>query len=162
MIQLDNLFEEVEAIIDKYGRDRSNLLPILTETQDLVDHNYVPEEVAEFIACSLCIPTSQVYEVITFYAVLSDVPKGKHIVQVCDSTVCRLNKNTSLVDALESVLGVKVGSTREDGQVTLEFTPCFGACDISPAIRVDKKVYGNLTQEKLIKVINETIGGMHS
>ena len=162
MMQLDNLFEEVEAIIDKYGKERANLLPILTEAQDLVDHNYIPEEVAEFIACCLCIPTSQVYEVITFYAILSEVPKGKHIVQVCDSTVCRLNKNTSLVEALESVLGVKVGKTREDKQVTLEFTPCFGACDISPAIRVNKKVYGNLTEEKLIKVINETVGGMHS
>lgn len=162
MMQLENLFEQVEAIIDKYGRERANLLPILTETQDLVDHNYIPEEMAEFIACSLCIPTSQVYEVITFYAVLSEVPKGKHIVQVCDSTVCRLNKNTSLVEALERELGVSIGSTRGDGEVTLEFTPCFGACDISPAIRIDKKVYGNLTEAKLIKVINENIGGMHS
>jgi len=162
MMQFENLFEKVEAIIDKYGRERANLLPILTDTQDLVDHNFIPEEVAEFIACSLCIPTSQVYEVITFYAVLSEVPKGKHIVQVCDSTVCRLNKNTSLVEALEKELGVSVGNTRPDGEVTLEFTPCFGACDISPAIRIDKKVYGNLTEEKLVKVINDNIGGMHS
>lgn len=162
MMQLDSLFEKVEAIIDKYGRERSNLLPILTESQDLVEQNYIPEEMAEFIACGMCIPTSQVYEVITFYAVLSDEPRGKHIVQVCDSTVCRLNKNVSLVEALESKLGVKIGSTRGDGQVTLEFTPCFGACDISPAIRIDKKVYGNLTEEKLGRIIDENIGGMNS
>ncbi|GKT33830.1 NADH-quinone oxidoreductase subunit E-like protein, partial [Aduncisulcus paluster] len=144
MMQLDNLFAKVEVIIDKYGRERSNLLPILTESQALVEHNYIPEELAEFIACGMCIPTSQVYEVITFYAVLSDTPRGRHIVQVCDSTVCRLNKNVSLVEALEDELGVKIGHTREDGNVTLEFTPCFGACDISPAIRIDQKVYGKL------------------
>lgn len=162
MLQLDNLFEKVEAIIDKYGRERSNLLPILTESQALVEHNFIHEEMAEFIACSMCIPTSQVYEVITFYAALSDKPKGKHIVQVCDSTVCRLNKNVSLVEALERELSVKIGKTREDGEVTLEYTPCFGACDISPAIRIDQKVYGNLTEDKLVKLINEKVGGMNS
>jgi len=162
MMQLDNLFEKVEAIIDKYGRERSNLLPILTESQDLVEQNYVPEEMAEFIACGMCIPTSQVYEVITFYAALSEEPRGKHIVQVCDSTVCRLNKNVSLVEALEQKLGVVIGNTSDDGEVTLEFTPCFGACDISPAIRIDKKVYGNLTVEKLGRIIDEKIGGMNS
>lgn len=162
MMQLDNVFEKVEAIIDKYGRQRSNLLPILTESQDLIEQHYIPEELAEFIACSMCLPTSQVYEVITFYAVLSEKPRGKHIVQVCDSTVCRLNKNVSLVKLLEEKLDVEMGTTRSDGQVTLEFTPCFGACDISPAIRIDSKVFGNLTEEKLLEIIRENIGGMNS
>jgi len=159
MMQLDTLFEQVESIVEKYGRERSNLLSILSEAQDLVAHNYIPEEMAEFIACAMCIPTSQVYEVITFYGLLSEVPRGRHIVQICDSTVCRLNKNTSLGEVLERQLGIKIGTTSDDGEVTLEYTPCFGACDISPAIRVDKKVYGNLTEEKLRRVINQTVGG---
>ncbi len=160
MMQLENLFDQVDVIINKYGKERSNLLQILSESQALVEHNYIPEEMAEFIACGMCIPTSQVYEVITFYAVLSDMPRGKHIVQVCDSTVCRLNKNVSLVEVLERELGQKIGTTSESGEVTLEYTPCFGACDISPAIRIDKKVYGNLTEEKLVRLIGEKVGGM--
>jgi len=160
MMKLENLFEHVEAIIDKYERERSNLLPILTEAQALVEFNYIPEEMAEFIACGMCIPTSQVYEVITFYAVLSDEPRGKNIIQVCDSTVCRLNKNVSLVDVLERELGLKIGTTSDNKTVTLEYTPCFGACDISPAIRINKKVYGNLTEEKLVRIIGDYTGGM--
>lgn len=159
MIQIETLFEEVDTIIKKYSCDPSSLIPILTDTQNLVEHNYIPEEVIEYVACSLGLPTSRVYEVVTFYAALNDKPKGKHIVQVCDSTVCRLNKNTHLVESLEKMLQVKMGQTRGDGLVTLEYTPCFGACDISPAIRIDKQVYGNLTEENLVKLVNEKIGG---
>ncbi len=159
MMQIETLFEEVDGIMDKYGREQCNLIPILTDTQGLVEHNYIPEEVIEYVACGLGLATSRVYEVVTFYDALSDVPRGKHIVQVCDSTVCRLNKNTHLVDFLERMLNVKMGNTRQDGIVTLEYTPCFGACDISPAIRIDKQVYGKLTEEKLTRLLNEKIGG---
>ncbi len=159
MMQMEMLFSEVDEIMDTYGRKASNLLPILTDVQSRVERNYVPEEVVEYVACGLCLPTSRVYEVLTFYAALSDRPRGRHIVQVCDSTVCRVNKNTDLIAILERVLRVEVGNTRADGEVTLEYTPCFGACDISPAIRIDKKVYGNLTEERLMALLDKHIGG---
>ena len=37
---------------------------------------------------------------------------------------------------------------------SLEYTECIGACDISPAFRINKKVYGNLDEAKIVDLLN--------
>ncbi|MEG0371739.1 MAG: NAD(P)H-dependent oxidoreductase subunit E, partial [Clostridium sp.] len=78
----------------------------------------------------------------------------QHIIQICDSTACRVNKFQTLKDALEEELGIKVGETTEDGKFTLMLTPCFGACDISPAFRIADEVFGSLTLESIKDIID--------
>ncbi len=151
----------VQEIVEKYERNANQLLPILTEAQELIEFNYVPEGLAQIVANQLNLPISQVYEVVTFFSTLSETPRGRNVIQVCDSTVCRLNKNDRLAGTLEKFMGIKMGETTEDQEFTLEFTPCFGACDISPAIRVNRKVYGNLTEEKIHDIL-EQIGGIRT
>ncbi|WP_298836998.1 NADH-quinone oxidoreductase subunit NuoE family protein [Clostridium sp.] len=48
---------------------------------------------------------------------------------------------------------VKVGETTKDGIFTLMYTPCFGACDISPVFRIDENVVENLNNEKIKNII---------
>ena len=37
-----------------------------------------------------------------------------------------------------------------DGRFSIEQVPCFGACDVSPAVRVNGVVYGHLDSEECI------------
>lgn len=147
------LFKKVDSILALHNYDKHDLLAILLETQDIIPENYIPREVSELISTKLHIPTSAVHSVISFYAALSDQPRGKYIIQICDSTACRVNKYETLKEALERELNILVGETTPDGIFTLMLTPCFGACDISPAFRIGDEVYGNLNLDSIKEII---------
>lgn len=154
----NNLYSQVNEILEKYGKSKHDLVAILLETQKLIPQNYIPENVAAYIGRELDIPISKVYDVISFYSALSDKPKGEHVIQLCKSTTCRINKYQTVRDILESELGIKMGETTSDGKFTLEYTACFGACDVSPAFRIDEKVYGNLDEVKIKDIIKSYRG----
>ncbi|MEA3422333.1 MAG: NAD(P)H-dependent oxidoreductase subunit E, partial [Bacillota bacterium] len=78
----------------------------------------------------------------------------ENVISVCDSSVCRVNGNAQLVELLEEALEIKMGEVTADGKFALKYTPCFGACDISPAIRINDDVYGNLNKDKVQEIIN--------
>lgn len=149
-----HLASKIDAILESHETDKNNLVNILLEVQSLIPQNYIPEEVAKYVALKLNVPTSKVYDVITFFSALSDKPKGRHVIQLCKSTVCRLNKYQTVRDILERELGITMGETTKDGEFSLEYTACFGACDISPAFRIDEKVYGNLDENKIVEILN--------
>ncbi|QEK12846.1 NAD(P)H-dependent oxidoreductase subunit E [Crassaminicella thermophila] len=149
------LFLKINEIIKKYESDKHNLLAILLETQDLIPKHYIPIEAAAFIGDKLNIPISRVYDVISFYSALNDKPKAQHVIKLCKSTTCRVNRYQTVRDVLEKELGIKMGQTTPDGKFALEYSACFGACDISPAFRIDTEVYGNLTEKKIKEIINK-------
>lgn len=148
-----DLHAKVKSILDTYGNNKDNLLAILLESQAIMPRRYINKEVAEFISRQLGISLSKTYDVITFYSALSDEPRGKHLIQICNSTACMVNKYETLKEKLEQHLGIRVGETTKDGMFTLVYTPCFGACDISPAFRIDENVLGNLNNEKIKNII---------
>jgi NADH-quinone oxidoreductase subunit E len=47
-----------------------------------------------------------------------------------------------------------MGETTSDGLFTLLPVCCIGYCDRSPAILINKKVYGPLTGEKLDEILD--------
>ncbi len=148
------LIAKIDRILESYDYDDNSVVNILLEIQSHIPENYIPEEVAKYVGIELGIPTSKVYDVITFFSAINDKPKGRHVVQLCKSSVCRLNKYQTIRDVLEEELKIKMGETTKDGQFTLRYSACFGACDISPAFRIDDKVYGNLTKGKIKEIIN--------
>ena len=66
----------------------------------------------------------------------------------------------AVVQALEDQLGISIGETTEDGRFTLEYCPCLGLCEISPAIMINEHVYGNLTPESVRDIIKQYIRRM--
>ncbi|MCT4620151.1 MAG: NAD(P)H-dependent oxidoreductase subunit E [Marinisporobacter sp.] len=146
-------YSDIDQIIKKYNSDPKALIPILMNIQELIEEQYISEEGASYVAKKLNVSSSHVYEVVTFFSALRDQPKGKYLIQLCNSTVCSLKKSQGIKEILENILGIKIGETTSDKMFTLEYTTCFGACDISPAIRVNKRVYGKLNEEKVIEII---------
>lgn len=150
--------EKINEILEKFGYANENLIQIMLELQQLSGKNYLPKEWVEHVAKALDLPMSKVYGVITFYAMFENKPRGKYLIEVCKSGPCHVAGSKSIVLMLENELGIKPGETTSDGLFTLELSSCFGACDISPAIKIDEKVYGNLTQDRLKEVINSYWG----
>jgi NADH:ubiquinone oxidoreductase subunit E len=144
---------KIDTIITNYGSNSTKLVGILLEVQDIIPKQYLPLEVAAYISQKMNIPLSRIYDVISFYAALSDIPRADYVVQLCDSVVCKVTGNTALKDSLQELMGINVNEISADGKYALEPTACFGACDIAPAIRVNGRVYGNLTSKEKIKQV---------
>lgn len=145
---------KVLEIVNQCGKDESKLLEILLEVQNASDLNYISKENAKLIAEALGIPLSRVYEVISFYSMLSLHPRGRYVIEVCNSSACHVKGGKKMLEMIEELLGVSAGEATEDKHFYIEEVSCFGACDVAPAIKIGPKVYGNLTREKLNEIIN--------
>mgnify|MGYP001048770935 FL=1 len=147
--------EQILAVIEENGGTKQNLLAILLELQDLSSQNYIDERTAKIVAERLDISLVQMYDILTFYAMLETKPRGRYIVEVCNNAPCHASKSDKLAAFLEKELGVRVGETTPDGMFSLQYMPCSGNCNIGPVIRVQGKIHGDLTEEKVRQILKE-------
>lgn len=150
--------EQVLEIIQKKGKEKEQILSILLEIQKASGKNYVDRTWARLVADELGVPLTKVYDVLTFYAMYSTEPRGKHVIEICKSAPCHVAKASAVVQMFEEALGIKMGETTADQLFTLQYTSCIGACDIAPAVKIGEKVYGHLTKEKVAEIINSFRG----
>ena len=145
--------EEMNSILEKYSKDKSNLIQILNEVQE--NYGYIPKYSQISISEYLDIPLAEIYGVITFYARFTLKPKGKYNIAVCLGTACFVKGSEKVLDKAKEILKIDVGETTEDGKFSLEATRCIGACGLAPVFTVNDEVYGKATPELMEKVIAE-------
>ncbi|MFZ2454934.1 MAG: NADH-quinone oxidoreductase subunit NuoE [Candidatus Altiarchaeia archaeon] len=142
----------IDEMIAKHP-DQSDLIDLLSEIQE--EYGYLSEENMRYIEQKLGIPLVEIYGVATFYASFRLKPVGKHIIRVCKGTACHVKKADLIEGVIDDVLGIRDKETTEDGRFTLERVNCIGACAKAPNIMVDDVVYGELTKEKVEKILRE-------
>ena len=147
------LTEEIENYIQKYGSNRSALLPILQEIQRRHSHisNFAQQEVARM----LDIHPVEVYSVISFYSFLHTKPRGRNIVRLCRTIVCDMAGKNNVEEAIKRELGINFGETTKDKRITLEYTNCLGMCDVGPSMIVNERIYTKLDPGKAVNILNE-------
>lgn len=145
--------EEMNSILEKYSKDKSNLIQILNEVQE--NYGYIPKYSQISISEYLDIPLAEIYGVITFYARFTLKPKGKYNIALCLGTACFVKGSEKVLDKAKEILKIDVGETTEDGKFSLEATRCIGACGLAPVFTVNEEVYGKATPELMEKVIAE-------
>ena len=145
---------DVKEIVKKHGTMRNKLLDVLFDCQSQSEKSYLSEDILYAVSQEMHIPESQVVGVASFYSLLSTQPRGRHIIQVCNDVPCYISGSMNLVEELQDILGIKMCETTDDGEFTLEYTSCIGCCDMSPAMQIGDKIYGNLTPDKLKTVID--------
>ena len=143
----------VAEIVDSRGNSRENLLQILHDLQDASgDHSLHPAELQELSAV-MAIPVADIVGTASFYTMFSFRPRGRHVIRLCESPPCWVMGEEDLRSALEARLGITVGQTTPDGQFTLETSSCLGTCGVAPVMSIDDEVYGNLTAEKVARIL---------
>ena len=81
-------------------------------------------------------------------------PCGKHKIAICTNISCMLNGAEAIVAHTEEKLGIKLGETTEDGNITLvKEEECVAACVGAPVLLVDGHYHENLTPEKIDNLI---------
>ncbi|PPR11641.1 MAG: NADH-quinone oxidoreductase chain 2 [Alphaproteobacteria bacterium MarineAlpha11_Bin1] len=140
--------------IAKYPDDRkaSAVMPLLDIAQRQCG-GWLPREAMDHIADMLEMAPIRVYEVVSFYEMYHDTPRGKHELRVCTTTPCWLRGSTDIVAACEDELGCKIGQTSEDGVFSLGEFECLGACVNAPIIWIDDDYYEDVDPENARKLI---------
>jgi NADH-quinone oxidoreductase subunit E len=147
-------FENVCRILNRFGRRPSGLIPILQAIQH--EYKYLPEEVLTFVATSLDVPPARVFGVATFYAHFALEPKGKHVIRICDGTACHVKQSLPVLNALRAKLGTsEKNKTTPDMMFTLETVACLGACGLAPVVVIDEQVYGQVTPERALGLVDD-------
>lgn len=144
---------EILNVIQSTGNTPDKLIEVLMAVQAKSEEHYISEEELYLISETLNVPPSKVYGVASFYSMLSSKKKGRYVIQVCNSGPCYVKKSSSIVSVIENHLGIRIGEMTQDGLFSLEYTSCFGACNMAPAIKINDKVYGNLTCTEIIKIL---------
>ena len=147
-------FEKVCSILNRFGRRPSGLIPILQAIQH--EYHYLPEEVLTYVATSLDVPPARIFGVATFYAHFALEPKGKHVIRICDGTACHVKQSLPVLDALHKKLGTsEKNKTTPDMMFTVETVACLGACGLAPVVVIDEQVYGQITPERAVGLVDD-------
>lgn len=147
-------FEKVNEIIERLGRSRSALVPILQEVQE--EYRYLPEEILTYIATALGLSPASVYGVATFYAQFSLEAKGKYVIKICDGTACHVRGSNPVLEAIKKRVNLQGNkSTTDDLRYTVETVSCLGACGLAPVVMINDKIYGQMTPEAINIIIDE-------
>lgn len=148
------LRERIAAYFPRYPTRQAVLLPALHLVQERL--GYIPQQAIIELAQLLGLQPAEVADVVSFYSFFKqDRPLGKYRIWVCRSISCTCRDGENLLNYLVEKLGVQPGQTTEDGLFTLEAAECLGVCDFAPAILVNDRLYGNMTQEKVDEMIIE-------
>ena len=148
-----NGVSEMKDILNKYKKDKSNLIQILNEVQEY--YGYVPEKAMLEISNYLDMPMAEIYGVVTFYSRFTLKPKGKHHIAVCLGTACFVKGSEKILDRAKERLGIDVGETTKDGKFSLEATRCVGACGLAPVFTINNEVYGKATVKMMDEMIDK-------
>jgi NADH-quinone oxidoreductase subunit E len=155
--QIDNATPEkidiLNHIIEKYSTENSTMI-YLQQIQSAL--GYVPEYAIEHLSRKTGVSESHMFGVITFYSQFSTKPVGKNIIKICNGTACHVGGSKLLSKKLRSMLKVdNENPTTVDRIFTVQNVACLGCCALAPAMMVNGKVFGSLTEEKIKNIVAE-------
>jgi NADH-quinone oxidoreductase subunit E len=148
--------QQLQQILSRYPNKMAACIPVLHLCQEAND-NWVSEDIIAFVAERLDLSTAHVAGVVTFYTLFNRERPGKHQVWVCRTLSCALRGSDAILEHCEKRLGVHVGSTTNDGKVTLRTAECLASCGTAPMMQVDKKYYENLSLEAVDQILDDLV-----
>ncbi|MDC7221700.1 MAG: NAD(P)H-dependent oxidoreductase subunit E [Spirochaetales bacterium] len=143
--------DELLAFIDEWKVKPGNLIMVLHKVQE--EFGYIPRSIAIELSRILDVSLAKIYGVVTFYHFFKLTKPGKYKLQVCMGTACYLRGGGDLITELETLLGIGVNETTDDGLFSLEAVRCVGCCGLAPVLVCGADVYGKLGTDQLAEIV---------
>jgi [NiFe] hydrogenase diaphorase moiety large subunit len=151
--QQQKLQDEIHALVERHGRTRVALMPVLQELQR--KYSSVSDFAMQVVADEIGIHPAEVYGVVSFYSFLHHEPRGRFQIRLCQTISCDLAGKARVARQLENELGIRFGETTADGRFSLEWASCLGLCDQGPALLVNDLVYTKVTPDQVHRIIDD-------
>ncbi len=146
----EDLVATIAGLAARCGGRQDGLLPLLHAVQ--VRYGCIGDAAVPLIAEALNLSRAEVHGVVTFYHDFRRRPAGVHVVKLCRAESCQARGAAEIEAAAVERLGVAMGATRADGQVTLEPVYCLGLCAIGPNAMVDGAPVARIDLAKLEEI----------
>lgn len=149
-----------KELIEKYpeGRQASAVMGLLDLAQRQ-NGGSINQEIIEYIADFLKMPSIRVHEVASFYSMYNLKPVGQYHVQLCGTTPCWLRGADDIKTACKEHLGIELNEVTKDKMFSLVEVECLGACANAPMVQINDDFYEDLTPESIKSVLEQLAKG---
>jgi NADH-quinone oxidoreductase subunit E len=145
-----DMLARAQAIVAKYPRPKSAILPLAHLAQD--SEGWLSPEAMREIASLTEVEPAEVLGTCSFYTMLKRDPVGKLVVSVCTNVTCLVTGGPSVLEHLS----VRYG---DDPDVTVEEVECLAACGGAPALQVNYEFHENVTPEAAEQLVERYKSG---
>ncbi len=142
---------DLPGLIEKHHHDPTRLVQLLVDVQDAVGL-ISPQTITE-VAHHLGLSRARVEGVAGFYAFFATVPRGEFWVHFSDNITDLMQGSQALRARLCEAFEVPLGGVSADGLVAVDLTSCTGLCDQGPALLVNGRAIGRLTEERIDLIV---------
>ena len=152
----DHTLAEIDHWVSRFPPEhkRSAVLQALVAVQHQ-NQGFLTNDLMDAVAEYLGMSPIHVYEVASFYSMFETKPVARHNVAICTNISCMLMGSESIVEHVESKLGIKIGESTEDGRIYLKCEEeCLAACAGGPMMQVDHVYHERLTPEKVDEILD--------
>ena len=149
-----SLEQRIDALITHYPPEykRAAVLWLLHLMQE--QYGGLGREQVEWTAAKLGLPVINVWELIRFYPMFSEKPRGRFHIKVCRTLSCEQCGCGGIFQALEKKLGVPLDTATPDGLFTLSAVECLATCGTGPALMINDMLFERMTPEKAMALID--------
>lgn len=148
-----NLEPVILRICQVVGNDRTRMMDILRAVQ--AHCGGIDGAALETIAHATGTHRVEVESAASFYSFLSTRPQGKVVIRLCNDVIDQMAGAADVARAFEDELGIRVGQTTPDGQITLTYTACLGLCDQAPAALVNDVPVTELSSDAARRIVRD-------
>jgi NADH:ubiquinone oxidoreductase subunit E len=148
--------EAIDEVLAPYQGRKGVVMQSLHALQHAF--GYISPDAVRALSKILGISPSLVYGTMTYYFDFRTTPPPAHEVWICLGPSCIAKGARKLERATEAYLGVPLNQETADGQIGFRQEQCYGICDLSPYLRVDGQVCGNLETRDLPRVLEPVTG----
>ncbi|MBI4299009.1 MAG: NAD(P)H-dependent oxidoreductase subunit E [Chloroflexi bacterium] len=154
------LREQARKALHLQSHRTVTVLSSLLAVQD--ELGYVPTEAIEEVASFTDSTINDVWGVASFYTNFRFAAPGLHNLEVCWGPTCHLLGAPRILQEAQHSLGLSGEGETEDKRFTLRYNTCLGACSQGPVINIDHRLIGQVTVERIRRILTELNGSPRS
>jgi NADH-quinone oxidoreductase subunit E len=148
------LYDRIQEVRERFPAGaRSATIPALRLAQE--EYGWLPPQAFVEVAEALDLTPAYCRAVASFYDMFHLQPIGRHLVEVCTNLSCALVGAQRVVEAFEQELGVPIGETTSDGEVTFRAVECLGGCGYATVVAVDHRYRHDVKPEDVPRIVRE-------
>ena len=142
---MDGLTQRITNAVHGQTQPTITVLSSLLAVED--ELGYIPKEAVQEVAALTNSTVNDVWAVASFYPNFRFQPPCAHSVEVCWGPTCHLVGAMPVIQAVLEAVGLEDEGDTPDGEISLRYNTCLGACAQAPVMSLDHHLAGRVSPE---------------
>ena len=149
--------KKIDYELTKYPADQRQAAVMAALRIVQTERGWLSKESISEVAAYLRMPDIAALEVATFYNMYDLENVGKYKITICTNISCMLRDSDTIVNHLQTKLGVGFNEVTADGKFCLKEGECMGACGGAPLMTVNNHTMHEFLTIERVDVILESL-----